>query len=84
MPRHVPADGGTIGLADRRNVVDGSFGHNRDAIGELKNFIKVFRDQKHCGAAVALLHDLRTDFHHLGEVEPEARIGHDQHIDVAG
>ena len=73
-----------VGLGDRRDVVDRAARHHGDAVGELEDLVEVLRHQQHGGAAVALLHDLRADLGDRGEVEPEAGVGDDQHVDVAG
>ena len=51
---------------------------------ELEDFVEILRDEQHRRAAVALLHDLRADVGDGREVEAEAGIGDDQHVDVAG
>src|SRR5260370_34493514 len=78
MPRHMPADRRTIGLADRRQVIDGAFRHHGDAICEFEYLVEVFRYEEHRRAAVTLLHELREDLRERSDVEPETRI----HVDV--
>ncbi len=58
--------------------------HDGDAVGEFEDFVEVLGDEQHRRAAVALLHDLGADVGDGGEVEAEAGIGDDQHVDVAG
>ena len=72
--RSAPAAGGEIGdLAAR---------HHGDAVGEFEHFVEILGDQQHRGAAVALLDDLRANVGDGREIEAEAGIGDDQHVDV--
>ena len=65
-------------------IIDRSTGHHRNLVRQIEHFIEVLGQQQHGRALVALLHDLRPDFDDRGEIEPEAWIGDNEHIDVAG
>ena len=67
-----------LGLIDELAVE-----HHHDPVGQLQQLVEILADQQHGGAAVARLHDLGMDLGHRREIEPEAGIGGDQHLDVA-
>ena len=83
MPGHVPADLGEIGFAGAGFIDELAVEHHDQTIREFEQFVKVFADQQHRGAAIARGHDLGVDLRHRREVEAETRIGGDQHFDVA-
>ena len=81
MSRHRPADRHAFGFRGGDDVVDPAARHDRDAVGELEDFVEILGDEEDRGATVALLHDLRPDLGDRGEVEAEAGVGDDQHVD---
>ena len=56
--------------------------NHQDAVGQLEDFVEVFGDEQHGGAAIARLHDARADLGDRLEIEAEAGIGDDQHLHV--
>ena len=75
---------GAVGLRRVGEIGDLALRHHRDAVGELQDFVEVLGDQQHRGAAVALFDDLGANIGDGGEIEAEAGIGDDQHVDGAG
>ena len=83
VPGHVAADVDEVGFAGARLVDQSAVEDNDDAVGELEQLVEVLAHQQHRCAAVAHLHDLGVDLRHRGEIEPEAGISRDHHIDLA-
>ena len=81
---HVASDGRAVGGGCVGEISDLAARHDRDAVGEFQDLVEVLRHQENGGAAVTLLHDLRPNVGDRGEVEAEAGIGDDEHVDVAG
>ena len=83
MPGHMPPDLGEIGLARACFMDELAVEHHDQTIRQFQQFVEVLADQQHRGAAIAGGHDLGVDLRDRGEIEPEAGIGGDQHLDLA-
>src|SRR5262245_25560446 len=83
MPRHVPSDIQRIGVTRACLVDQAAVEDHHDAVGELQKLIAVRAYQWHAAAPVAHRADLGVDLRDRREVEPEAGIGRDHHIDLA-
>ena len=83
MPCHMPSDLGEIGLAGAGFMDELAVEHHHQTVRQFEEFVEVLADQKHGGAAVTRRHDLGMDLGDRGEIEPEAGIGGDQHLDLA-
>ena len=83
MPGHVPADLGEIGLAGASFMNELPVKHYDQVVGQFQQFVEILADQQHCGATVAGRHDLGMDLRDRREIEPEAGIGGDQHLNFA-
>ena len=80
---HVPPDLGEIGVAGAGLVDEFAVEHHHQTIRQFEQFVEVFADQQHRGAAVARRHDLGMDLGDGREIQPKAGIGGDQHLDLA-
>ena len=83
MSGHVSPDFGEIGFAGSRFMNELAVKHDDKAVGQFQQFVEILADQQYRGAAIAGGHDLGMDLGHRGEIEPEAGIGGDQHLDLA-
>ena len=83
MARHVPSDFGEVGFAGASFIDELPVEHHHQAIREFEQFVEVFADQQHRGAAVTRGHDLGVNLRDRGEIQPEAGIGRDQDLDLA-
>jgi hypothetical protein len=72
MPGHPGADRAEICVADRGLVDEAALEHDKDAVGEFEDLVKVFAQQLDRDAAVARRDDLRADLGDGEEIEPEA------------
>ena len=83
VARRVAADLGEVGGAGGHLVDEPPVEDDHDAVGELEQLVEVLADEEHRGAAVARRHDLGMNLRDGGEVEAEAGIGGDHHVDLA-
>ena len=81
MPGHVAADLDEIGFAHRRIMDEPAVEHDDDAVGNLQDLVEIAAHQQHRGAAIACGDKLGVNLRHSGEIETEAGVGGDHHLD---
>ncbi len=81
---HVASDDRYIRLGGGGLVDEFSVEHHHDSIGKLEDFIQVFADQQNRRPAIAGLDDLGANLRRRREIQTEAGVGGDQHLDLLG
>src|SRR5258708_22641496 len=84
MAGHVASDDLPIRGVDGRLIDDLPLGNHQDAVRQFQYFVEIFGYEQDGRAAISCLHNLRANIRYCLEIQPEARIGGDQHLYFLG